>query len=55
MENLELKATVSENNFSLDKLNSQIEMTMERFTELEDKSIEVIQCERERIKNRKRK
>lgn len=45
--------TISENNISLDKFNSQIEKTKETFSELEDKSRDVTQCENNKNKDSK--
>lgn len=45
--------TISENNISLDKFNSQIEMTKETFSELEDRSRDITQCEKNKNKDSK--
>ena len=42
MENLELKSTITEIKYSLDGLNSRMEMAEKRLSELKDKSREII-------------
>lgn len=51
MENLELKSTITEIKYSLDGLNSKMEITEGRVCELEARSGEIRQSEQQRIKN----
>ena len=43
MENWELKNTVSETKYSIDSIDSQMEMTEESVYKLENKSVEIVQ------------
>ena len=45
--------TIPENNISLNKFNSQIEKTKETFSELEDRSRDITQCEKNKNKDSK--
>lgn len=51
MENLELQSTITEIKYSLDGLNSRIEITEGRVCEPEVRSGEIRQSEQQRIKN----
>lgn len=58
METLELKNTITKIKISVDGLNRRMDMTQERVSELEDRSIESIQSEQQRermIWNKKKK
>ena len=51
MENLELQSTITEIKYSLDGLNSRIEITEGRVCEPEARSGEIRQSEQQRIKS----
>ena len=55
MEILELRNSTYEIKISLDGFNSRMKMTEERVRELKDRSMEIIQSEKQRGKELKRK
>ena len=48
MEIIELKNTVTKIKSSLDQLSCRVEMTADRISKLQDRSIEIIQAEQQR-------
>lgn len=50
MKNLQLKITLTDFKNSMDGLNSRMEMSEERISELKENSIEMIQSEQQREK-----
>lgn len=52
---LKLKNDRSEIKYSLDDLNSRMQMSEERLNDLQDRSIEIIQYEQQRKKKRLKK